>query len=264
MTLTCGELSTTEASARLETGDASDGASESQESSSSKGSPASWDSISTEGSDPDFSPRGDTLGMDQFIVEHISYVWTILDQLTRKSFAIREAGTMHWFEEVDAALDYDAFKDFRSHLTSIILGTHPHHEALLDSGQDEDRASDYEILTSVQQRLVHANILRKHRIEFLMKSQASSERPKTDEIEQLKESPRLAAAVIATDLPATGSSRPYQTSGSPKIEPPMLQPDGVLICPYCDNVLPSSYGKDEQSWRYVRELRCALYAGIPS
>ncbi|KAL6408087.1 hypothetical protein AUP68_08460 [Ilyonectria robusta] len=236
--------------APLETEEASHCSSEDLEPSSSKGSPASWDAISNDGSDPDFLPIDDTPSTDPAIVEHILYVWTILDSLTRISLAIRKAGTKYWFEEVDAALDGDAFEDFRDHLARIILRANPHPEALLDSEQKMDRASDYERLTSVQKQLVHANILRKHRIKFVRKSQSSKKRPETDEIERLKESPRPADAVIATDPSVIGSSSTSQPTSSISISrPPKLQPGGSLICPYCDDVLSSSYAKDEQSWR---------------
>ena len=267
----------------------------------------------------------DTLSTDPVIAEHISYVRAILDQLTRISFAIRKAGTKYRFEEADAALDDDKFKGFRSHLTRIILRAYPDPEAeLLRSEEKMHRASDYARLTLVQKRLVHADVLRKHRIEFITESRFSKKRLKTEEIEQLDEPPRLAddaiattpsitgsfgapgpspsisisqrppevaprkpaalfavsttaptdtdvgsqlnikpflsgkAFSMATDLTKIGATQPYPRS-------PKLEPDGSLICPYCDDALPSSYAKDEQSWKYVlREVKFALYDKYPS
>lgn len=267
----------------------------------------------------------DVLSTNPVIAEHISYVRAILDQLTRISLAIRKAGTKYRFEEADVALDDGKFKDFRNHLTRIILRAHPDPEAeLLRSEEKMHRASDYARLTSVQKRLVNANILRKHRIEFITESQSSKKRQKTDEIEQPDEPPRLADTVIATTPSVTGSSKapgptpsiptfrrllevalrksaalpiasataPAATDVGPQLDikpslpgkaspmatnltrigatqpypqSPKPEADGPLICPYCDDVLPSSYAKDEQSWKYIpREVKFALYNKYPS
>ncbi|CZR58258.1 uncharacterized protein PAC_08149 [Phialocephala subalpina] len=279
------------------------------DSSSSTASPASWDAISNEGSGEDSLEMDDPLSTDPVIAEHISYARTILDQLARISLAIRKAGTKYRFEKVDKALDVDAFKDFRSHLTRIILRAYSDTEAArLTSEQKMLRASDYERLTPVQKGLVHADILRKHRIEFITKSRSSKKRPKTDELEGPNKLPSLAdpntdttsyvsgsskspkptptisisrppaevaqrksttasalfstaptatdvapgldikrflsgkASSKATNLTRIGATQPYPRS-------PKFKTDGALICPYCDDVLPSSYAKDEQSWR---------------
>ncbi|GAW22554.1 hypothetical protein ANO14919_120940 [Xylariales sp. No.14919] len=276
---------------------------------SSTDSPASWDAISDERSNADSAQDQDAPSMDPVMAECMSYVKTTLDQLARVSLAIRKAGNKYRFEKADAELDADAFTDFRKHLASIILRAFPDPEAQgLSAEEKMKRVSDYEVLTPVQKRLVHANILRKHRIEFVTKSRKKGERPPSGDTGLVRDPRRLdETRAPTTSSSAAGSQNSSQVQGpalsrppvpdAPKAAPtpsvvlteaptatdvasrlnvkhllsaqtpskvtnltrvgskqaypkcPKLGLDGLLICPYCDDVLPSSYAKMEQSWK---------------
>ncbi|KAJ8116065.1 hypothetical protein ONZ43_g4522 [Nemania bipapillata] len=141
-------------------------------------SPVSWDAISDEGSKHESGEAQDEPHMDAVIAECMSYVKTTLDQLAKISLAIRKAGNKFRFGKVGAALDNDSFEEYRNHLTSIILRAFPDPEAqMLPVEQKMKRVSDYGVLTAVQKQLIHANILRKHRIEFATKSRKKGQRP---------------------------------------------------------------------------------------
>ncbi|KAI0530442.1 hypothetical protein GGR58DRAFT_518468 [Xylaria digitata] len=275
---------------------------------SSTGSPVSWDAVSDEWSNPGSAQAEDAPSMDPVMAEYMSYIKITLDQLARVSLVIRKAGNKYRFEKADAELDEDAFQEFHNHLVSIILRAFPDPGAHgLSTEQKMKRVSDYGALTPVQKRLVHVNILRKHRIEFVTKSRKKGERPipgdaglandphqlsqnrtpatssitgsqkssqvqdptscqsPVPDVSKVAPTPSvvLTVAPTATDvgsrldvsrfmsaqtpskvtnLTRVGSAQAYPTC-------PMLGIDGLLVCPYCDDVLPSSYANMEQSWK---------------
>ncbi|KAI0197477.1 hypothetical protein F4808DRAFT_295284 [Astrocystis sublimbata] len=270
----------------------------------SSGSPMSWDAISDECSNPNPSEAEDIPHRDPAIAEYIFYVQTTLDQLVRISLAIQKAGDKYRFEKVDAELDEGRFEEFRNHLTSIILKAFPTHNAQdLTAEQNLERVSDFEALTSIQKRLIHLNILRRHRIEFETKSREKGRRPLDSardghgfgENHATLESP-VTRSPDFNSIQASGASQPSppivsKASPTPSIvskealtateigsgfdvkrfmstQPPSKTmnltrvgaaqsypsrpkcgPDGLLLCPYCDDVLPSSYATNEQSWK---------------
>lgn len=275
---------------------------------SSTDSPASWDAISDEQSNSDSSQAQHAPSMDPVMAECMSYVRTTLDQLARASLAIRKAGNKYRFEKADAELDEDTFEEFRSHLASITLRAFPDPEAQgLSAEQKMKRVSDYGALTPVQKRLVHTNILRKHRIEFVTKSRKKGQRPVRGDIGLAKDPGRLGETRPLTTPSIAGSQNSSRLQGSASCRPPAsdvskaaptpsvvltaaptatdvgsrldmkrfpstqtpskvtnltrvgsaqaypncpkLGADGLLICPYCNDVLPSSYSKIEQSWK---------------
>jgi len=175
------------------------------------------------------------------------------------------------------------------------------------------RASDPERLTLVQKRLVHANVLRKHRIQWITKSRNKKKGPRIDEhlsrltnttadappsvipsvfpsvatsssfkkpvpSISISRAPRqatvetpVAPSVVQTDAPTatdvgthldikrfmdsnsasrvTNLTRIGNSQSYPRCPRPIG--DKSLICPYCDDLLPSSYAKKEQSWKYA-------------
>ncbi|KAI1826111.1 hypothetical protein F4861DRAFT_134629 [Xylaria intraflava] len=270
-------------------------------------SPASWDAISEGWSNSD-SGQDQNAPTDPVMTECMSYVRTTLDQLAKVSLAIRKAGNKYRFEKVDAELDEDIFEEFRNHLTSVILRAFPDPAAPYLSAEEKvKRISDYGALTPIQKRLIHTNILRKHRIEFVTKARKKGKRPIPGVIGLAKDSDRLGE----TRAPTTSSIAMSQSSsrekspdsrrslgpsvsqsvptpsvvhteaatatdvgsrldvnrflsvqtpskvtnltrvGSTQAYPNCPKPDaeGLLICPYCDDVLPSSYTKMERSWK---------------
>lgn len=210
---------------------------------------------------------------------------------------------------MDAKLDTDAFADFCEHLTRIILrGTADPDAALLSASEKMERASDYNRLTVIQKRLVRANILRKHRIDFTTQSrrdQLSKSRLQWSEAEYAGVSPPQAVteniASSTTSIPRPGhepdvslsNSRPeirnkdepapsaalmtvhtatdidssFDTNrvlaskahsittkltriGASQAYPPCPKVDkGMLVCPYCNDVLPPSFFENQQSWK---------------
>lgn len=274
-------------------------------------SPASWDSISNESSNPGSlpPPSADAPTADTVMSEYMSYITTTLDQLGSISLAIRKAGNKYRFEKVDAALDDAMFQEFRNHLTSIILRAFPDDEAKeLSSEQKIQRVSDYSRLTPIQKRLVHAVVLRRHRIDFVTASRKTrktsihtdtgllrdvnqlgeSRRPAGSSVAGSRTSQQRGGSLSASQLPTTDSSKiapapslvvtnaptatdigshldvkrfvsaptPSKVTNLTRIGDTQAYPrcpkqgsNGLLICPYCDDVLPSFYAASEKAWK---------------
>ncbi|GAM43620.1 hypothetical protein TCE0_060f18575 [Talaromyces pinophilus] len=241
--------------------------------------------------------------------EYISYVRTILDQLTRISLTIRRAGAKYRFEKIDKALkETEEVKAFRQHLTAIINSGFPDKDAeVLPATEKMKRVYDDSKFSPVQLKLIHTNILRRHRIEHFTKARAPRTRapaqvpnviqvqkpdetpaavdsaprtsilsskveesqPLTPIAPQVHEAPvgRAAsiytAAVTATEVgpnlditDLSADKTPSRITRMTKIGGslaypgcPKPQSNGTLICPYCNDKLPDSYAKNEQSWR---------------
>ncbi|KAF3396793.1 hypothetical protein DPV78_007762 [Talaromyces pinophilus] len=241
--------------------------------------------------------------------EYISYVRTILDQLTRISLTIRRAGAKYRFEKIDKALkETEEVKAFRQHLTAIINSGFPDKDAeVLPATEKMKRVYDDSKFSPVQLKLIRTNILRRHRIEHFTKARAPRTRapaqvpnviqaqkpdetpgavdstphtsilsskveesqPVTPIAPQVHEAPvgRAAsiytAAVTATDVgpnfdvtDLSADKTPSRITRMTKIGGslaypgrPKPQSNGTLICPYCNDKLPDSYAKNEQSWR---------------
>lgn len=149
------------------------------DSSSRAKSPASWDAISDEWSGSDSLKHHDAQpGANLAAAECISYIKTALDRLAWISLAIRKAGSRYRFQRADKALDKSAFADLQVHLTRIILRQFPDVDnASLCTNEIMERTSKYEKLTQVQRRLVCANILRRNRIEFIIKQRGAKGTP---------------------------------------------------------------------------------------
>ncbi|KAI0401305.1 hypothetical protein F4802DRAFT_433418 [Xylaria palmicola] len=273
---------------------------------SSTDSPASWDAIS-ECSNPGSAHDYDEPSMDPVMAECLAYVKITLDQLARISLAIRKSGDKYRFEKADAELNEESFEEFRNHLVSVIRRAFPDPKAqALTVEEKMRRVSSYQDLTPIQKRLVHANILRRHRIEFITKSRKQGQRPApkntalTQDLHRLDEtsapttsiarsqiysqiqgpvsslppasstiqataatSVAVTAAATATDVDSKLDVRQYLSAQSPsnvtnltrvgstQAYPncPKAGSDDLLICPYCDDVLPSYYAKRQQSWK---------------
>ncbi|KAF7537784.1 hypothetical protein G7054_g3489 [Neopestalotiopsis clavispora] len=270
-------------------------------------SPASWDAISDEWSNADSDRGENTTVRDPIIGECMFYAKTILDQLARLSLAIRKAGNKFRFEKIDSQLKDEAYEPFRNHLASVVLRAFPDPDAERLSAEEKmKRVANYGGLTPIQKRLVHVNILRRHRIEFVTKSR-KDKRPNTQDIGLIKDSRRLdetqssrassvpraqtsrqtlesissqlakrefpkdahtpsvapGSAPTATDVdsridvkrflntPSSSNITKVTKIGTSQFYPDRPKPgaNGLLICSYCDDVLPSSYEKGEQSWR---------------
>jgi hypothetical protein len=104
--------------------------------------------------------------------EQMFSVKIILGQLARISTAIRRSGTNYRYEKADASLEEEDFQEFKTHLTIVILMGNI-------ETQTEEPAHNFDItaqvtdsgrLTAVQQRLLRANIVRRNRIHFAIRS----------------------------------------------------------------------------------------------
>lgn len=263
---------------------------------------ASWDSMSNESSMSPSSSEDEV--SNAVLAELISYVKMIIGQLQRISLAIKKSGNKYRFERVDATLDEDTLENFRKYLTTIILMGFEDTEAReLNTTQKIKRASDYSRLSSIQRRMVRANMLRRNRIEAATGSQTkqhcstsaekhqesvsyaenptafeTTSRVSRPEISQpapsitvtttcrsaTREEAMLEAATIVASATEVGSKldikhllakRPTSTAtrmtriGASQIYPgcPGARPDGAVICPYCNDILPEEYSMSKYS-----------------
>lgn len=129
------------------------------------------------------SAGSDGRGIDPLYSENVSYIRTILSQLVKITLAIRKSGNKYRFEEVDATCDQESFEPFRRYLTALVLKNSDNEATQeeareLDAFQKMKQASDPSRLTHVQQRLIRANVLRRNRIEHMLKSAGSRIRTK--------------------------------------------------------------------------------------
>ncbi|QKX60481.1 uncharacterized protein TRUGW13939_07626 [Talaromyces rugulosus] len=262
----------------------------------------------SESEDNALSNSGSTSTNNSVLEEYISYVRTILDQLTRISLTIRRAGAKYRFERADKALkETEEVKAFRQHLTTIINSGFPDKDAEgLPATEKMKRVYDDSKFSPVKLKLIRANILRRHRIEYFTKARARTHapvevpeevqvqkpdktpaavdnapptsivsskekesQPVTPIAPQAHEAPAertrsiYTAAVTATDVgpnfdttDLSANKTPSRITRVTKIGGsqaypgcPKPLPNGTLICPYCNDKLPDSYAKNEQSWK---------------
>ncbi|KAF3129499.1 hypothetical protein TWF594_010964 [Orbilia oligospora] len=192
----------------------------------------SWEAMSDESSGTcSLSDGGDV--SNPVLSENISYIKTILSQLARISIAIRKSGNRYRFEKVDAALDEKDYDEFRQHLTAIILrGFEDDDSKNLTAVEKVQRVFDSSRLTKAQKRLIHLNILRKHRIEFVKRSRGSKSHQKAD-TQQAESGPIMMGK--STEEPAVDSKpcsyqpiRSITTSRPLNQTPRKLAPSGVF------------------------------------
>jgi hypothetical protein len=290
----------------IEDSDSTQEADEVQSSSTISEAPPDEESESVE--DDALSNSGSTSTDNSVLEEYISYVRTILDQLTRISLTIRRAGAKYRFERADKAFkETEEVKAFRQHLTTIINSGFPDKDAEgLPATEMMKRVYDGSKFSPVQLKLIRANILRRHRIEYFTKARAprahapveaskevqvqkldktpvavdnaptsvvsskvKESQPVTPIAPQVHEAPVertrsiYTTAVTATDVGPNFDTKDLSANNTPsritrmtkiggsQAYPgcPKPQPNGTLICPYCNDKLPDSYTKNEESWK---------------
>lgn len=146
------------------------------------GSESSWD---------ESDDQSDNSSLVGGFAEPYRNIRTILNQLARISLAIQKSGAKHRFKRVDTLLDEALYAPFKSHLSFLIL-------IKFDT---TSQSSDYEKLSKVQKRLVHANIVRRNRIKQLTKPSPSagiSQRQTEDRRDPITS---VNEALLATTLP---------------------------------------------------------------
>lgn len=139
---------------------------------------------------------------------HMFNIKTILGQLTRVSTAIRRSGGKYRHKKADASLKEEDFEDFRTHLTVMI-----HRDRIKTSSEnganwDTIRAqiTDPNLLTPIQKRLLHANILRRNRIIYDTRKTKPTELPA---VQQLQEKPTRTVAPPTRKAQSTFESAQY-------------------------------------------------------
>ncbi|KAK6523153.1 hypothetical protein TWF694_006048 [Orbilia ellipsospora] len=170
----------------------------------------SWEAMSNESGGISSSSNGEV--SDPILSENISYIKTILSQLARISLAIRKSGNKYRFEKADAALNEDDYDEFRQHLTAIILRGFEDEDAKdLTAEEKMQRIFDSGRLTGIQRRLIHLNILRRSRIEFVKRSRNSRSHKRAHM--QVEFEPMITE--ISTEEPTVGfSPHPQQPARS--------------------------------------------------
>lgn len=115
--------------------------------------------------------------------EQMENVQTILNQLARISMAIRRSGSKYRHHKADSSLLEEEFDDFKNHLAVLILlassDAQPHEQHISETKFDAER------LTAIQKRLIHANVIRRNRIQYA-----------TQRMRQIQESQSLVTAAI--------------------------------------------------------------------
>lgn len=239
--------------------------------------------------------------------EQMFYVKTILEQLARASAAIRRSGAKYRHRKADTSLKEEDFEDLRTHLTIIILlGTVVAQTEEPADPAIRSRLIDSKLLTKVQERLIHANIIRRNRIIFATRSMKPVETPAARQpqqqpatgievpatttesgpqfpqkpVEQISSGlaiPPQALTIKAPSITQTATeigsqlnrqhvmelkkSTPSVATRATRIGAaqeypscPEPVPGGILQCPYCADLLPAAYSKDQSRWRYDIEL----------
>lgn len=152
---------------------------------------------------------------------------TILDQLARISTAIRRSGAKLRYERADLSLQEQDFEEFKAHLTFIVLM--PTIESYSEGSTDGDAVPchifDQGRLTTVQKRLIQANIIRRNRILFATQSmkQINDQKRRREEPRQANPAEKVGPPVLNTTTSTT------KEPGQPITDDPRLSP-----------VLPSS------------------------
>jgi hypothetical protein len=234
--------------------------------------------------------------------EQMFNVKTILGQLVRISTTIRRSSTKYRYRKADASLKEEDFQDFKTHLIAILFIS----SIKGDATETQARITDYsKQLTAVQERLIHANIVRRNRIIFATRAMKSVETRAAQKSQQQpvrvievptttpETTPRLpqkptkpisdgpaiplqAPSIIAPSITQTatdmGSQFNWQyavgskstlsivthvtRTGAAQDYPSCPEPiSGKLLqCPYCADLLPTIYAKDQSRWRYEVEL----------
>lgn len=186
-------------------------------------SPLSWAVISGAS---DSIPE-DLVIEDPIVAEHMSYVKSILGQLSRLAVAIRKSGNKDRFRKADASLDESTFAEFRKHLAVVILRAFEDPEARhLPAAEKMTRASDCTRLNKVQKRLVHANILRRNRIEVM----AQSRNLRTHLMRSTQQPGTLVKSSDIADTPSqTAASRVVPQQPNPSLTVSRPAPQAISV-----------------------------------
>jgi hypothetical protein len=128
--------------------------------------------------------------------EHMSNIKTIVGQLGRIGTAIRRSGAKYRYRKADESLDEEKFGDFRQYLTVIILSgsISLNRELPVNAAVFQSKIFDPARLTTVQKRLIQANIIRRNRIEYATRHMKPVSLPMN---EQPTENPSLIREIVA-------------------------------------------------------------------
>jgi len=167
--------------------------------------------FSSEGSESYLLPNiGDSGG---HLSESYFNIKTILEQLTRVATAIRQSGAKDRYRKADASLKEQDFEDFKEHLAFVILMQTVHLNREKSAAEYSIISQNWspELLSAVQGRLIHANVVRRNRIIFATRSMGSIEMLDAEKIQQqeLPERDKLLLPDVKPAIPI--ALKPTQT-----------------------------------------------------
>lgn len=99
----------------------------------------------------------------------------ILDQLIKLGFAVRQSGTTARLQKADRSFTPNSQDDFRDYLAHVLLAQVTNQKQLEDSEEGEardmwtrrrDHYKNLDLLSSVQLKLIEANVRRRHRFNY--------------------------------------------------------------------------------------------------
>lgn len=118
-----------------------------------------------------FSDDPDALYLSDFemnqspLFGHMFNIKAIIRQLGRISTAIRQSGTKYRYSRADGSLKKEDFKEYEQHLAVVILtGSIESRAGSINAAIFQPNIFDPDRLTTVQKRLIHANVIRRNRI----------------------------------------------------------------------------------------------------
>lgn len=271
-------------------------------------SASSTSSVSSASESFDDSEQGGNKTFETQFPEQAYYIKMHLRHLMRISILIRKSGDRFRHELADANLrqvestSADKYKEFRKYLATLILIGQFEYSLLTkieDAVERKKLASSVKIvirawlnnrLTSTQQRLIQANVVRRNRI--LFSRNRLKERPLQEIIESKYVDQPTVTKLNESVIPRAVFNKPQSVSTLGLVDQPSvvqkataIGPDfdpGVigsnnatsmvskvtqisqtqdypkcaileknLQCPYCSFVLEPEYAKDEKKWRCV-------------
>jgi hypothetical protein len=158
--------------------------------------------------------------------EHMFNIKTILEQLARISTAIRQSGAKYRYQKADASLKEELFEDFKKHLTLVILmgSIKANTEEPVDAFAIQARITDPR-LTTVQERLIRANIVRRNRITSMKPVETPAVQQPQQHLPRIIEAPDATAeptSRLPQQLTKAVSDKPVISPQVPSIKAPSL------------------------------------------
>ncbi|TDZ16214.1 hypothetical protein Cob_v010827 [Colletotrichum orbiculare MAFF 240422] len=173
------------------------------------------------------------------LAEEKENIKTILHQLARLSSAIRASGIKYRYAKADATLKEDDFVDLKDHLTALInifhfRNTQSERQFLSDQTELKPEHfinTEFDGLTTIQKRLINANIIRCNRVRYATRNKHITE--------------------VSNDRKKDARGNRNMFPGAKVEYPRCPKPtaDGLIECPWCGNLLDSGYYIHPKKWK---------------